>query len=150
LKRRFGADIDYTMLAKLYRNPPEAQKRYSPAEWVSTRKTPIKGNLDWAPISTSYGEWLNLSMRTDMRRFTRLTNAFSKKSEPLPHGGTLHRVLQLNTRSRVAAGHAGDGGGHRRPALEHGEEIAALVYARAQKLGKRGSYQTWRALYASC
>jgi IS1 family transposase len=113
----FGADIDYAMLVKLYGAGPAttddaAGRRYSPAECVGIRKETITGKPDPKHVSTSYVERSNLSIRMHNRRFTRLTNAHSKKLENHIWGVALHVMFYnfvrihstLRTSPAMAAG----------------------------------------------
>jgi IS1 family transposase len=86
----FGDNVDYAMLVKIYGADPQAEKRYSPAKCIGADKQPKIGLPDSKHISTSYAERSNLTMRMHMRRFTRLTNAFSKKVENHAHAVALH------------------------------------------------------------
>ena len=135
----FGGDIDYGMLIKIYGGSKDAEKRYSPAECEGTKKTKITGSPDKKHISTSYIERQNLTMRMSMRRFTRLTNAFSKKLENHMHAISLHYMYynfcRVHQTLKVT------------PAMEAGvtdhlwtlEEIVALAPIEAPK--KRGPYK---------
>ncbi|KQQ19576.1 transposase [Methylobacterium sp. Leaf122] len=137
-----GADVDYAQLVKLYGTPPGSiQGRYSPAECTGIRKTTIEGRLDDAHVSTSYVERQNLTMRMHMRRFSRLTNAFSKKVENHAYAVALHfmyyNFVRLHAKLRVS------------PAMAAGVtdrlwgigDIVSLVEAADERPGKRGSYK---------
>ncbi len=140
----FGADVDYAQLVKLYGPAPEAFKgRYSPAECTGIKKTKIEGKPDMAHVSTSYVERNNLTMRMHMRRFTRLTNAFSKKVENHEYAVALHMMyynfVRVHSKLRMP------------PAMAAGvsdrlwevSDIVALVEAEEAKAvtAKRGPYR---------
>jgi IS1 family transposase len=91
----FKNDIDYAQLVKIYNGDTLTdgnERKYSPIQFESAKKTPITGNPDMSKISTSFVERQNLTMRMHMRRFTRLTNAFSKKIENHSYAIALHFV----------------------------------------------------------
>lgn len=140
VEKMFGGAIDYAMLVKIYEGQgKQDQRRYSPAGFVKADKRRITGNPDVDEVSTSYVERQNLTMRMSMRRFTRLTNGFSKKIENLEHAVSLHfmyyNFARIHKTLRVT------------PAMEAGisdhvwslEEIARLVPDPVAK--KRGPYK---------
>jgi IS1 family transposase len=88
VERAFGSDVDYAVIVKLY--TAEGSGYYSPPECIGTEQHAVYGDPDPAHVSTSYVERQNLTMRMSMRRFTRLTNAFSKKAENLAAAVSLH------------------------------------------------------------
>lgn len=142
VEEAFGADVDYAQLIKLYGHAPESMKgRYSPAECIGAKKEPIEGDPDWKHISTSYAERQNLTMRMHMRRFTRLTNAFSKRVENHFYALAIYFVfynfVRIHKTLRVT------------PAMAAGvtdklwsmEDIAELVDAAAPKPGRPATYK---------
>jgi IS1 family transposase len=90
VEESFGADVDFAQLVKIYGTPEGSIGRYSPGECIGAEKRPVTGRPDPAHISTSYAERANLSIRMHDRRFTRLTNAFSKKAENHAHSVALN------------------------------------------------------------
>ena len=137
----FGGDVDYAQLIKLYGEAPDAEKRYSPATCIGTRKRRVEGSPDPAAVSTSYVERSNLTMRMGMRRFTRLTNAFSKKIENHLHMLSLYFVhynfcrmhKSLRVSPAMAAGVS--------DTLRDVEWIVGLIDARATKPKRPASYR---------
>jgi IS1 family transposase len=140
----FAAGVDYAMLVKLYGDPTGQrghERKYSPAECTGAIKEPVFGRPDEAQISTSHVERQNLTMRMGMRRFTRLTNGFSKKLENHLHMLSLYFVhynfvrvhKSLRMTPAMAAGVT--------DTLHDMEWIVGLIDARAPAPKKRGPYK---------
>ncbi len=141
VERAFGVDVDFAQLVKLYGQAPDAEKRYSPPVCVGAKKETFNGRPAKRHISTSYVERQNLTMRMSMRRFTRLTNAFSKRIINHCHALALYFVwynfVRIHTSLQVT------------PAMAAGvtdrlwemEDIVVLIDAAAPKLGPRGPYK---------
>jgi IS1 family transposase len=138
----FGDDVDYAILHKVYGNTPESAKgKYSPAECIGTQKHRITGEPDIKHVSTSIIERSNLTMRMHNRRFTRLTNAFSKKFESHVHMVAIWSVwynfIRIHKSLRVT------------PAMQAGltdkllsfEEIVEAMDLIAPKAGRPKSYK---------
>lgn len=135
----FGGGIDYATLHKIYGASEETEARYSPAKCIGSDCKVISGVPDPSHISTSYVERQNLTMRMHMRRFTRLTNAFSKKLDNHAYAVALHfmycNFVRIHSTLRVT------------PAMEAGisdhawsmEELVSLLPE--QKSAKRGNYK---------
>jgi IS1 family transposase len=147
----FGGDVDYAMLVKLFGAAPEAFKgRYSPAECIGARKERIEGNPDPKHVSTSYAERQNLTMRMQMRRFTRLTNAFSKKFENHMHMVALYTVWYNFVKQHKSLKGL-------TPAMAAGvsetlwsvADIAEMVEASLPKPGPRGPYKIQEREYSN-
>lgn len=137
----FGADVDFAQLVKIYGPTITAPGRYSPAECIGAKKIAIEGRPDIDHVSTSYVERQNLTMRMSMRRFTRLTNGFSKKLENHVHALALyfafynfcriHKTLRMSP--AMAAGVT--------DRLWSLEDIVARIEAMAPPQAKREPYK---------
>jgi IS1 family transposase len=110
VEKAFRGDVDYAQLVKIYGDASEGQNRYSPAEYIGCEKHTVVGYPDPAHVSKSYIERQNLTMRMGMRRFTRLTNAFSKKIENHTAAVALHMMhynfVRVHQTLRVTPGMA--------------------------------------------
>ena len=139
----FGGDIDYAVLVKLYGTVPEAAKGcYSPAQCIGAPKDRVEGNPDPKHVSTSYVERNNLTMRMHMRRFTSLTNAFSKKVENHAYAVALHMMyynfVWMHSKLRMTPAMAA---GVSDRLWEIGDIVKLVEAAEAEKPRTRGPYK---------
>ncbi len=136
----FGSDIDYAMLVKIYGESGESEKRYSPAECIGCERKEISGKPDPKHVSTSYVERQNLTMRMHMRRFTRLTNAFSKKLENHIAAISLHfmyyNFVRIHQTLRVTPAMAAGVSDH---VWEISDVVALLDSSRSEKREERAT-----------
>ena len=95
VEQAFGADVDYGQIVEFYDSEPIEPGRYAPPRVTGAERTVTAGSPDYRHISTSLVERQNLTIRMSMRRFTRLTNGFSKKLENLKAAVSLHFALQF-------------------------------------------------------
>ncbi len=137
----FGGDVDYAQLVKLYGPTITAPGRYSPAECVGARKVTVEGKPDKKHVSTSYVERQNLTMRMSMRRFTRLTNGFSKKLDNHIHALALYfafyNFCRIHKTLKVTPAMAA----RITDKLWSLEDIAERIDARQPEPAKRGPYK---------
>ena len=137
----FGGQVDYSQLVKLYGQAPEGQRRYSPPVIIGTKRRRLIGNPDPAHVSTSFIERANLSIRMMNRRYTRLTNAFSKKLANHEAAFALTAIAYNFTRVhrslRVSPAMEANVTDH----LWSMEELAEMVEITLHKPGKRGPYK---------
>ncbi len=137
----FEGKVDYAQLVKIYGPSPEGERRYSPAECYGALKEPVTGNPDEKHVSTSYVERHNLTMRMHMRRFTRLTNAFSKKIDNHIHMVALYTVwynfVKMHKTLRMSPAMAASVTDR----LWSMTDVAEMIDAAQPKPGKRGSYK---------
>ncbi len=137
----FGADIDYAQLVKLYGPTPSPAGRYSPAECTGIKKNTVEGKPNKAHISTSYVERQNLTMRMSMRRFTRLTNAFSKKAENHAHMVALYTTWYNFVRTHKTLRCSPAMAANVSKTLWSMEDVVALIDARAAKPNRPTTYK---------
>jgi len=137
----FGAAVDYAMLVKVYGPSLEGEKRYSPAECIGAVKHRIEGNPDPKHVSTSFAERQNLTLRMQDRRFTRLTNAFSKKLENHALSVALHYMhynfCRIHKTLRITPAMAAGVTDH----VWDVADIVSMIEAAEPLPAKRGPYQ---------